>query len=72
MNKLNARKFIKNYLDDRLSAEQNARLETWYLLKAEENSADEPQVNYEDLETKIWTKVLNGVSNSEQALPAFY
>jgi len=66
MNKLNARKFIKNYLDDRLSAEQNARLETWYLLKAEENSADEPQVNYEDLETKIWTKILNGVSNSGQ------
>ncbi|MGN8059867.1 FecR family protein [Pedobacter sp. 22163] len=63
MNKLDARKFIENYLEGKLSAEKNARLETWYLLKAEENSEDEPNVDYEKLEAKLRTKILDAVSD---------
>lgn len=63
MSNFNARQFIRNYLDDKLSVKQRARLETWYLLKAEENSTAEPQVDYEKLAAKLWTKILDGTSD---------
>lgn len=64
MSNFNAKQFIRNYLDDKLSVKQRARLETWYLLKAEESSAAEPQVDYEKLGVKLWTKILDGASDS--------
>lgn len=67
MNKLNSRQFIKDYLKDKLPAKQKARLETWYLLKAEESDTPEPQVDYETLDAKIWTKIMDEVNRSEQA-----
>ncbi len=62
MSKLNVRQFIRDYLDGKLSAKQSARLETWYLLKAEESSTPEPQIDYVGLEAKIWSKILDEVS----------
>lgn len=64
MSNFNAKQFIRNYLDDKLSVKQRARLETWYLLKAEESSTAEPQVDYEKLGVKLWTKILDGASDS--------
>jgi len=62
MSKLNVRQFIRDYLDDKLTAKQSGRLETWYLLKAEESSAPEPQIDYVGLEAKIWSKIIDEVS----------
>lgn len=67
MSTVNSRQFIKDYLKDKLPAKQNARLETWYLLKAEESDTPEPHIDYETLDTKIWTKILDEVNRSEQA-----
>lgn len=62
MSNLNAKQLIKDYLEDKLPDKQSARLETWYLLKAEESNAPEPQIDYDGLEAKIWSKILNEVS----------
>jgi len=62
MSNLNAKQLIKDYLEDKLPDKQSARLETWYLLKAEESNTPEPQIDYVGLETKIWSKILNEVS----------
>ncbi|WP_025146426.1 FecR family protein [Pedobacter jeongneungensis] len=62
MSKLNVRQFIRDYLDDKLTAKQSARLETWYLLKTEESSTPEPQIDYVGLEAKIWSKIIDEVS----------
>jgi len=65
MSNLNAKQLIQDYLEDKLPDKQSARLETWYLLKAEESSTPEPQIDYDGLESKIWSKILDEVS--EQA-----
>jgi transmembrane sensor len=68
MSKLNSRQFITDYLKDKLSATQNARLETWYLLKVEESDTPEPQVDYETLDVRIWTKIMEDVDRPKQAV----
>ncbi|QXU40343.1 FecR family protein [Pedobacter sp. D749] len=70
MNKQTISGFIRDYLDNKLTAKQNARLETWYLLKAEENkSVDPPPIEYEKLQAKIWAKILSDVSQTAPELP---
>ncbi|RLJ76839.1 FecR family protein [Pedobacter alluvionis] len=70
MNKQTISGFIRDYLDNKLTAKQNARLETWYLLKAEENkSVDPPPIEYEKLQAKIWAKILSDVSQAAPELP---
>jgi len=70
MNKQTISGFIRDYLDNKLTAKQNAPLETWYLLKAEENkSVDPPPIEYEKLEAKIWDKILSDVSQTAAELP---
>jgi len=70
MNKQTISGFIRDYLDNKLTAKQNARLETWYLLKAEENkSVDPPPIEYEKLQSKIWAKILSDVSQTAPELP---
>jgi len=68
MNKQTISGFIKDYLDNKLTAKQNARLETWYLLKAEENESVDPPIEYEKLGAKIWTKILSDVSQTAPEL----
>jgi len=62
MSNLNAKRFIQDYLEDKLPDKQSAGLETWYLLKAEESNTPEPQIDYDGLEAKIWSKILDEVS----------
>ncbi|MFD2582350.1 FecR family protein [Pedobacter vanadiisoli] len=71
MNKQTISRFIGDYLNNKLNAKQNAQIETWYLLKAEENKSDDPpiELEYEKLEAKIWTKILSDVSPTVQELP---
>ncbi|MCX2493846.1 DUF4974 domain-containing protein [Pedobacter sp. PF22-3] len=69
MNKQMISEFIRDYLDNKLTSKQNARLETWYLLKAEENKSVDPPMEYEKLEAKIWNKILSDVSQKEAELP---
>lgn len=70
MNKQTISGFIRDYLDNKLTAKQNARLETWYLLKAEENkSVDPPPIEYEKLQARIWNKILSDVSQAAPELP---
>ena len=70
MNKQTISGFIRDYLDNKLTAKQNARLETWYLLKAEENkSVDPPPIEYEKLQARIWAKILSDVSQTAPELP---
>ena len=69
MNKQTISGFIRDYLDNKLTSKQNARLETWYLLKAEENKSVDPPIEYEKLGAKIWTKILSDVSQAAPELP---
>ncbi|MBO9673209.1 MAG: DUF4974 domain-containing protein [Sphingobacteriaceae bacterium] len=69
MNKQTVSRFIRDYLDNKLNDKQNAQLETWYLLKAEENKSVDPPIEYEKLEAKIWNKILSDVSQTEVELP---
>lgn len=53
----NGSKIIHDYLEGKLSEQEKARLETWYLLKAEqaENNAQHPE--YDQLGTKLWNQI---------------
>lgn len=69
MNKQTISVFIRDYLHNKLNEKQKARLETWYLLKAEENKSVDLPIEYEKLEAKIWNKIISDVSQSEAELP---
>ncbi|MFC1226733.1 FecR family protein [Pedobacter sp. BG31] len=69
MNKQTISGFIRDYLHNKLNEKQKAQLETWYLLKAEENKSVDPPIEYEKLEAKIWNKILSDVSQTEAELP---
>ncbi|MBB6239646.1 ferric-dicitrate binding protein FerR (iron transport regulator) [Pedobacter sp. AK013] len=69
MNKQTVSKFIRDYLHNKLNNKQNAQLETWYLLKAEENKSVDSPIEYEKLEAKIWNKILSNASQTEVELP---
>ncbi|WP_431294483.1 hypothetical protein [Pedobacter sp. P26] len=69
MTKHNISRFIKDYLENKLTAKQNAKLETWYLLKAEENKTVDPPIEYEALEDKIWSKIVSEISQPEPKSP---
>ncbi|WP_145860014.1 FecR family protein [Pedobacter suwonensis] len=69
MNKQTISRFIRDYLHNKLNEKQKAQLETWYLLKAEENKSVDPPIEYEKLEAKIWNKILSDVSQTEAELP---
>lgn len=69
MNKQTISGFIRDYLHNKLNEKQKAQLETWYLLKAEENKSVDPPIAYEKLEAKIWNKIIAGVSHTEAELP---
>ncbi len=69
MNKQTISGFIRDYLHNKLNEKQKAQVETWYLLKAEENKSVDPPIEYEKLETKIWNKILSEVSQTEAELP---
>jgi len=69
MNKQTISRFIRDYLHNKLNERQKAQLETWYLLKAEENKSVDPPIEYEKLEAKIWNKILSDVSQTEAELP---
>ena len=62
MSNSSEQKIINKYLENKLSNEQIARLETWYLLKAEENESFDVPVDYENVQSKIWSKILVGVA----------
>lgn len=57
--------FIRDYLRNELNEKQKAQLETWYLLKTEENKSVDPPIEYETLEAKIWNKIISDVSEAE-------
>ncbi|MEH3112901.1 FecR family protein [Pedobacter terrae] len=69
MNKQTISGFIRDYLHNKLNEKQKAQLETWYLLKAEENKSVDPPIAYEKLEAKIWNKIISDVSQGEAELP---
>ncbi|WP_293784699.1 FecR domain-containing protein [uncultured Pedobacter sp.] len=69
MNKQTISGFIRDYLHNKLNEKQKAQLETWYLLKTEENKSVDPPIAYEKLEAKIWNKILSEVSQTEAELP---
>ncbi|SFA52694.1 FecR family protein [Pedobacter suwonensis] len=69
MNKQTISRFIRDYLHNKLNEKQKAQLETWYLLKAEENKSVDSPIEYEKLEAKIWNKILSDVSQTEAELP---
>ncbi len=69
MNKQTISGFIRDYLHNKLNEKQKAQLETWYVLKAEENKSVDPPIAYEKLEAKIWNKILSEVSQTESELP---
>ncbi|WP_412465973.1 FecR family protein [Pedobacter sp. KLB.chiD] len=69
MNKQTISGFIRDYLHHKLNEKQKAQLETWYLLKAEENKSVEMPIAYEKLEAKIWNKIIADVSQTTQELP---
>jgi len=62
-------RFIRDYLHNQLNEKQKARLETWYLLKAEENKSVDLPISYENLEAKIWSKIIADVSQTDAGLP---
>lgn len=69
MNKQTISGFIRDYLHNKLNEKQKAQLETWYLLKAEENKLVDPPIEYEKLGAKIWNKIISDVSQTEAELP---
>lgn len=69
MNEQTISGFIRDYLHNKLNEKQKAQLETWYVLKAEENKSVDPPIAYEKLEAKIWNKILSEVSQTESELP---
>jgi transmembrane sensor len=69
MNKQMISGFIRDYLHNKLNEKQKAQLETWYLLKAEENKPVDQPIEYEKLEAKIWNKILADVSQTEAESP---
>lgn len=53
----NGSKHIHHYLEGKLSEQERARLETWYLLKAEQSDDNATQPDYDQLGTKLWTQI---------------
>lgn len=71
MKNINEKRIVSDYLDGKLSALQQARLETWYLLKAENAAEPEMEADYEKLSDKMWTKISNEISaDGQTVLPA--
>ncbi|KLT66765.1 FecR family protein [Pedobacter sp. BMA] len=56
--KTNAKKLIKRYLNNDLSPQQQAKLETWYLLKAEEADTHAPEPDFDQIDTRLWHRIL--------------
>ncbi|MFN0257293.1 FecR family protein [Pedobacter ureilyticus] len=50
-------KHIHNYLEGKLSEQERARLETWYLLKAEQSDDSAAQTDYDQLGPKLWNQI---------------
>ena len=48
---------VSDYLSGKLSAQESARLETWYLLNAEAAEDQETVINYPEVGNSIWTKI---------------
>jgi len=48
---------VSDYLSNTLSAQESARLETWYLLNAEAATDKEIEINYQEVGNNIWAKI---------------
>lgn len=53
----NGSKFIRDYLDGKLTEQQRARLETWYLLKAEEVEDSPNPTDFNVLGSRLWNQI---------------
>ncbi|MBT2560202.1 DUF4974 domain-containing protein [Pedobacter sp. ISL-68] len=60
------RKLVSNYLDGKLSVQQRARIETWYLLKNEEVSQQEFEPDYDGLNSEIWINIEDKITDDQQ------
>jgi len=65
----NGSKLINDYLEGKLSGQERARLETWYLLKAEQADDSNLQNDYEQLSGKMWNRIEDMIEDKRSEQP---
>ena len=58
---------VSDYLSNKLSAQESARLETWYLQNAEAAADQEIEINYPEVGNNIWTKINQNIELDQSA-----